>query len=80
MNSINLSRFHKFSGSNFKKRITEKKWNSSRFYTVRRFKSIKEKKIKKKKKKKRKFYSKLYTEFLFVPLFWVGKTEATLLF
>ena len=83
MNSRNLSRFHKFSGSNFKKTNIRNKNPvpivSAQFADSDPEKNFRRKKIKI-KIKKRKFYSN-YTlsssSFLF---FWVVKTEVTLLF
>ena len=72
MNSRNLSRFHKFSGSNFKKKNNINRnpapLVSEQFANSNPEKNYIRKKIKI-KNKKIKFFSKLYTEFLSVPLF-----------
>ena len=67
MNSRNLYRFHKISGSNVKKKLTENK-NSAPLISAQCTDSNPEKNSRR-KKLKMKFYSKLYTEFLSVPLF-----------
>ena len=73
MNSRNLSRFHKFSGSSFKKKNNINRnpapLVSAQFLDSNPEKNSRRKKIKKIKIKKIKLYFKLYTEFLFVPLF-----------
>ena len=53
-----------------KKNNRTKKSSSTRLYIVHRFKPKM-----RLKKKKEKFYSKIYTEFLFLSLFWVVKTK-----
>ena len=65
MNSKNLSRFHKFPGSNFKKIITEIKFQLRSFLHSSQIQI--QKRIQEERKKK--FYSKLYTKFLSVPFF-----------
>ena len=74
MNSRNLSRFHKFSGSNSKKKITEIKIQlySSLYSSQIQIQKRKEIKI----KIKIKIYSKLYTEFLSFPLFLGSEDES----
>ena len=74
MNSRNLSRFHKFSGSNFKKKIIEIKIQLQSFLHSSHIQI--EKRIIKNKNKENKFYSKLYTEFLSFPLFLGSEDES----
>ena len=78
MNSRNLSRFHKFSDINFEKKITEINLAPSFLHSsqIQIQKRIQEKE---RKLKKIKFYYKIYTEFLFVPLF-LGSEDGRLLY
>ena len=71
MNSRNLSRFHTFSGSDFKKKnnINRNPAHSFLHSSQIQIQKIIQEERKKIKIKKIKFYSKLYTEVLFVPLF-----------
>ena len=79
MNSRNLSRFHKFSSSNFKKKITEIKNStpivSAQFVDLDPEKNLKNIKIKKINSTLN--YKLSSSPF---PFFWVVNTEATLLF
>ena len=76
MNSINLSRFYKFSGSNFKKKIKINK-TTAPLISAQFADSNPEKKLT--KKIKIKIYSKLYIEFLSFPLF-LGSEDGKLLY
>ena len=75
MNSRNLSRFHKFSGSNFKKKITEIEIQLHSFLHSSQI-QIQKRIQEERKKKKPKFYYRLYTEFLSVPLFLGSEDES----
>ena len=80
MNSINLSRFHKFSGSNFKKKNNRNK-TSAPLVSAKFADSNPEKNLRRKKIKINKNSTLNYTlSSSSFPIFWVVKTEATLLF
>ena len=72
MNSRNLSRFHKFPGSNTEE---NNRTNNPALLVSAQFADSKVEN----KTKKNKIYSKIYTEFLFFSICWVVKKEKTTL-